>query len=116
MVIGLPLGLGIAVISAVTLESLVAWPRLCTPSLLLHPTSLFSLTFYCAQHKEKMDRPPDLPCYPRTEKPEEGGGMGCRRDPVSEKADSWDHVVEGRTDRFLQAETRVPHSPHTPRK
>lgn len=34
MVIGLPLGLGIALISAVTLENLVAWPRLCTPSLL----------------------------------------------------------------------------------
>lgn len=32
MVIGLPLGLGIAVISAATLESLVAWPRLCVPS------------------------------------------------------------------------------------
>lgn len=66
-----------------------------------------------------MDGPPDLPCYPRTEKPEEGGGMGWRRDPVSEKAptaESWDHVVEGRTDRFLQAEARVPHSPHTLRK
>lgn len=32
-----------------------------------------------------MDRPPDLPCYPRTEKTEEGGRMGCRRDPVSVK-------------------------------
>lgn len=32
-----------------------------------------------------MDRPPDLPCYPRTEKTEEGGRMGCKRDPVSVK-------------------------------
>ena len=42
--------------------------------------------------------------------------MDCRRDAISEReraltADSWAHVVEGRTGRFLQAEALTTHTP-----